>query len=467
MSPLIQNLRTAVKLLAVVAILVVVNMAVDRYDRRWDLTEARLYTLSPRTQETLDGLSRDVTLFFFHTDQLQSGPADASMIRRLLRRYGDQSPRLDFREVDPTRNPNLAREYGIRENNAIVVSVGEKSSTINSFDLYEFQGRGRGRGPGRGQRQFRGESAITSALIKLTRGTDRTVYFSTGHGEYDRGPGRGRTASEWVGALEEDGYTVASVNPLVDELPDTGDLIVVLDPREGYSEDAAERLRGWYRRGGNLLVAGSPSAAEGVTALLKGTGLGLASRQILASRDRRPQMRPLLFTPKLEGHPAVRPLRDQGLTVLLGRAAPLETRGDTPRKILTTGPNACSKPLLGPEEDFQLTCSPVTGDEEGDFTVAASVPSEAGGRLVAVGSALTFGDRLLARAPGNRNLALNLVNWMLERQVSLEIAPVPLDYNRVQVSASQATTLQVVALILVPLGILVWGGTVWWTRRNR
>lgn len=464
MSPLIQNLRTAVKLFALIVILGVVNLAADRYDRRWDLTEASLYTLSPRTVETLGTLDRDGTLFFFHTDQLQSGPADASMIRRLLRRYADRSSRLTFREVDPTRSPNLAREYDIRENNAIVVRVGERSSTVDSFDLYEFQ-RPR-RGPGRGERRFRGESAVTSALIKLTESTDRVVYFSTGSGEYERRPGRGRTASEWVSGLEGDGYSVDSLNPLVGSLPDTKDLVVVLDPREGFPVDAARRLRGWYRRGGNLLVVSSPSAAEGLNPLLAGTSMRFAARQIVASRDRRHPMRPLLFRPALEGHAAVRPLRDQGLTVLLGRSTYLETEGDTFRRILTTGSNACAKPLMGPGDEFQLTCNP-PADVEGDFTVAAATSNDAGGRLVALGSALTVGDSLLGQAPGNRQLALNLVNWMLERQVSLQIASVPLDYNRVQVTASQATVLQVVSLILLPLGILVWGGTVWWKRRNR
>jgi len=259
---------------------------------------------------------------------------------------------------------------------------------------------------------------------------------------------------------------VETLNPLVGTLPDTADLVVLLDPRQGLAPDAARRLRRWRERGGHLLVAASPSAARDVNPILRGSGIRFAARQIVASRARRHPMAPLLFTPILEGHPAVAPLRDQGLTVLAGQSTYLETTGDTPASILSTGSEAYAKPLFGPEEEFRLPFDPAT-DVRGPFTVAAAAAGDTGGRLVAVGSAQMLGDRLLSQAAGNHNLAVNLVNWMLERQVSLEIGSVPLDYNRVQVTSSQANALYIVALVLLPLAILIWGGTVWWKRRNR
>lgn len=464
MNTLVQNLRTTVKLVAVLVILVVANLAAARYDQEWDMTTAQLYSLSPKTEQTVANLDRKVTLYFFHTDQQQSGRADPGLMRRLLKRYEDQSDRVDFQEVDPTRNPNLAREYNIRQNNTIVVKVGERTNTLNSFDLYEYGGRTRRRR--RGSRKFRGETAVTSAIIKLTETTDRVIHFTTGHGEYDHQSARNRSASEWVSGLEQEGYTVQSLKPLVGELPDTHDMIVVLGPRRGFSAEAGRRLRRWHRRGGHLILAASPASGSSLNPALKGSGLRFVDAYVVASRSRRAPMAPLMFTPELKQHPAVSGLREQGLTLLAGPGGYLEVDGDTARKILTLGPEAYAKPPVDPDEEFELAFNPEQ-DSKGPFTLAASARNDAGGRLIAIASARLFANGLFRQAPGNHNLAINIVNWMFERQVSLSISPVPLDYNSVQVTSAQAITLQVMALVVLPLGILVWGGTVWWKRRNR
>jgi ABC-type uncharacterized transport system involved in gliding motility auxiliary subunit len=458
-----QTSRTILKFLAVVVILVVLNVLAQRGGLQWDMTEADLYSITDRSRDIARGVEESTTIYFFHTPQSGRSTIDPSRVRILLRQYDRTGKNITFEEVDHTRNPGLAREHGIRKNNVILIKSGKRTKKLGRFDLMQFSRR---RG---GQRQFRGESAITTALLKMSRATDRSVLFASGHGEYRTEPARDRSLSRWSQSLSEEGYTVKSFNPLTDDLPDTRDMVVISDPTREYSSGILERLKKWRNNGGNLLVAASPPSGKTLNPLLEGSGLQFEARQIIDPQRRVQSLQslvnPFVFAPMLESHPALSSLKDQGLAVQMGRSAPLQLRSDTPQKLLTTSGEAMAKPLTG--KKIRVEFNPET-DERGPFTVGAVVkPDDDRGTVLAFGSPTLFGDAYLGRTPGNESFAVNLINWVFDRDVSLGIQPTPSDYNRVRVPAGQAFVLQVTALFVIPLGILLWGGWVWWNRKNR
>ena len=463
MKNLTQTSRTLLKFLAVVVILVVLNVLAQRGGLQWDMTEADLYSITDRSRDIARGVKESTTIYFFHTPQSGQSTIDPNRVRILLRQYDRTGERITFEEVDHTRNPGLARKHGVRKNNVILIKSGKRTKKLGRFDLMKFSQR---RG---GQRQFRGESAITTALLKMSQATDRSVFFVSGHGEYRTEPARDRSMSRWSESLSEEGYTVESFNPLTDNFPDTRDLVVISDPTRDYSSGVLERLRKWRKNGGNFLIAASPPSGTNLNPLLEGSGLEFQSRQIIDPQRRVQSLQslvnPFVFAPMLESHPALSSLKDQGLAVQMGRSAPIQLRSDTPQKLLSTSAEAMAKPLTG--KKIRSEFNPET-DERGPFTVGAVLnPDNAQGTVLAFGSPTLFGDAYLGRTPGNESFAVNLVNWVFDRDVSLGIQPTPSNYNRVRVPAGQAFVLQVTALVVIPLGILLWGGWVWWNRKNR
>lgn len=469
MNTLFQNLRTLGKLTAVVVILVVVNLAVAEFDWQWDMTEANLYTLSSKTEETVRDLEDPLTMYFFHAEQRGASRINPDLIRRLVSQYQRLNPSISFEEIDPNRNPSMAREYNIRQNNTLVLEVEGRTKTLGQFDLYEFPRRrmaAQGASP-----KFRGERAITEALVNLTSATDRVVYFTEGHGEYQRSRAQSRTVSRWANSLEEEGYTVETLNPLIKDLPDTRDLMVVLDPVQDLNDALLKELRGWYRNGGNLILAASPESATALNPVLDGTGLEYQANQIIdpARRVRSIQalVNPFIFAPRLTSHPSVQSIKEQGLVIQVGRSSSIRVNGDTGQALMRTSSDAYAKPLGQDQEEVSMEYNEET-DQQGPFVVAAAVSTpDTRGRLAAFGNASLFGNSLLGQAPGNSNFGVNLVNWIFDRQVSLGIEAVPLDYNRVTVTQQQAMVIQVIALVAIPLFILIWGGWVWWKRKNR
>lgn len=463
MKNLVQNLRSFLKFFALLAILLVVNLFVARLNVHWDMTEANIYSLSDRSLETARNVQKSLTLYFFHTPEAGSGQVDTERIRTLIRQYARTNEAITFKEVDHTRNPELARKHNVRQNNVILIKTGNRTSKLSQYDLMEFAGpRGR-------NRKFRGESALTTALVKMTRATDRKIYFTSGFGEYTHQSAQSRSVSRWAQSLRDEGYSLKALNLLTDDMPDTRDMIVVLDPNKDYSSGVISRLRNWSQKGGNLLVAASPESAESVNAVLKGYGLAIQSNQIV-DPSRRVQslqslVNPFVFAPKLQSHPALSSLRDQGLAVQMGRSAALTVSSDTPETLLETSSEAFAKPLEPGE--ISTSFNPQT-DEKGPFTVGAvNSFGKDKGKLFVFGSASLFANSLLSQTPGNKTFAVNLANWTFDREVSLGIRATPSDYNQVTVTAGQSYVLQLISLVIIPLGIICWGGWVWWNRKNR
>ena len=86
------------------------------------------------------------------------------------------------------------------------------------------------------------------------------------------------------------------------------------------------------------------------------------------------------------------------------------------------------------------------------------------GRFVVVGSsdwvtnyALGFG--------GNRDLVLNMLNWLTNDEDLISIRPKDPEDRRIQLTRSQMLVVRSVSQFLIPLGVILMGILVWWKRR--
>ncbi len=82
-------------------------------------------------------------------------------------------------------------------------------------------------------------------------------------------------------------------------------------------------------------------------------------------------------------------------------------------------------------------------------------------RMVVVGDADFIGNGTLTG--GNTDFLLSSLNWLLEREELMAIAPKPFEQYRLTVSQSQRQTLFLIIVVGIPaavgvLGLLVWAG---------
>src|SRR5205823_9777452 len=98
----------ATYILIVIAVVVVANILGDRYDKSFDATSNKRYSLSEQSAKIVKGLKQDATITYFNqSTHFREG-------KDLLDEYKALSPKVKVNFVDPDKDPQLAREAGIR-----------------------------------------------------------------------------------------------------------------------------------------------------------------------------------------------------------------------------------------------------------------------------------------------------------------------------------------------------------------
>ena len=116
----------SISVVAVLAILIGVNWAVTRRDKRWDLTAAGSYTLSDQTVKILSGLKAPIKVLVFDE------PTGFPRFRDSLTMYANASPNIQVEYVDVARDPARAREYAIVAPGTVVMEYNGRREKVMS-----------------------------------------------------------------------------------------------------------------------------------------------------------------------------------------------------------------------------------------------------------------------------------------------------------------------------------------------
>src|ERR1700730_7895243 len=112
-------------IVVVFAIITVANVLANRYNKTFDATSNKRYSLSEQTAKIVKGLKQDATITYFDQASRFSQPGTNQISPKdLLQQYRNLSPKVHVTYVDPDKNPGLAREAGIKSYGTTVVQIG-------------------------------------------------------------------------------------------------------------------------------------------------------------------------------------------------------------------------------------------------------------------------------------------------------------------------------------------------------
>jgi len=66
---------------------------------------------------------------------------------------------------------------------------------------------------------------------------------------------------------------------------------------------------------------------------------------------------------------------------------------------------------------------------------------------------------------GNRDLVMNMLNWLSSDEDLISIRPKDPEDRRIQLTRSQMTLVRTVSQFVIPLVVIALGVVVWWRRR--
>jgi ABC-type uncharacterized transport system involved in gliding motility auxiliary subunit len=108
-------------------------------------------------------------------------------------------------------------------------------------------------------------------------------------------------------------------------------------------------------------------------------------------------------------------------------------------------------------------------NKKGPLTMAAAGTYKTGkensqGRFVVIGSSLWVANGFI-NFNGNRDLALNALNWLSSDEDLISIRPKEPEDRRITMTKSQMNWVRTTSQFLFPLAVVIAGFSVWWRRR--
>ncbi|MFR5705345.1 MAG: Gldg family protein [Faecalibacterium prausnitzii] len=273
------GLLSTAMLAAVLVLAVLLNLLVRAIPAKYtefDLSEAKMYTLSDSTKALVEGLEKDVHIYYL----CETGSED-TIITKLLDHYAAESGHLSWEQKDPTLYPTFAAKYGAENvsTGSLIVTCGENSTVLDAADLYEYDYSDYYT-TGSASVTFGGEKQITSAIYKLTSAEQSHAYYTTNHGEQT-------LTDSLTDALDAQNIDAQPLDLLTSTIPEDCDLLIINAPTTDFSAgdglvDEISQLQNYLAAGGKLLLTSSVYAqTPQLDAVLAQFGLARAEGMVV------------------------------------------------------------------------------------------------------------------------------------------------------------------------------------------
>lgn len=437
--------------LVILTVVVVANYLANRYNKTYDATANKRFSLSDQTKKVVGDLKQDVTIQYFDR------PSGMQAGKDLLDRYANLSPKVHIQYVDLLKQPQLARAANVSREGEAVIEIGDKKEEAKTFD----------------------EEGVTGAMIRAIKGGARNVCVVTGSGEHRVDDTTADGLSDFQAAVQKDNYQVKTVNLLEKaDVPSDCTVLVVAGPSGDYVQPEVDAIKKYVEGGGRAMFLLDPPLKVGRKEISDNKALTdlLASWGVTADKDLLLDENPLAqlvglgpevpLVTTYESHQIVNDLAGTATGFPLSRSLDIKNENHTSvSKLFGTSPSSFSTYNLSSPE---IRIDP-NKDKKGPFTLAAAGTYDTGkpnnqGRFIVVGDSRWASNSFL-RFNGNRNLALNMMNWLSSDEDLISIRPKEQEDRRINLTRAQFLMVRSVSQFLLPLIVIISGVMVWAKRR--
>jgi len=340
---------------------------------------------------------------------------------------------------------------------------------------------------------FKGEQAVTSALMELVEGKKNTIGYVLGHKEAplaEPSPAS-RTPEENANSirilktfLENENIKLQDLSLLeVGTIPSELKAIMINGPQYDLSDREMKLLRDFWDKQGRILLLLDPGAkTPKLNAFLNELGVKVNDDRLMAMMKTGIQEVALVrdvYAQFLADNPITKRLADAS-AIFPGGTSSLNLEPDRVRAA-----NVRLQPLIQAKKGYWAEADYNSGDQEkfqqdatrnGDAIHTMAVSIEKGGsgdervqanssRIVVVANATFIQDNAIQQDQQALDFMSGAVNWLLSREQLIGIAPKVPQTLVFSLDENALRNLRLVILLLMPLVPAVLGVFVWWQRR--
>jgi ABC-2 type transport system permease protein len=478
------GLNVLLQVVLVLFLALMVNSIAFKHYKRWDFSRDKKYALSDKTKRFLDTIKGKVRITVFFSPNT---PITVDVQNLLTEFQYAAKGKIDIENIDPERNLSRAKEVVdkykvVSDESLLVIDYAGRNKTVKASEMADVDQSGMAFGEGPRVTAFKGEQAITSAIMDLVEGKKNTLGYVLGHKEP---PLAGNTPISVLKTfIENENIKFQELNLFdVGAIPLELKAIVIDGPQYDFSDREMKLLRDFWEKQGRILLLLDPAAkTPKLNAFLNELGVKANDDRLMAFL--RTGIQEVALTRDVQA----RFLGESPITKRLAEVRALFFGGTSsltlePERVRAT--NIRLESLIQAEKGYFAETDYNSNDQAKLQTDAKRNPGtpltiglsiEKGGsadervqvnsaRMVVVSNATFIQDNALTQDQQALDFISGSVNWLLSREQLIGIAPKVPKTLTFSLNEDALRNLRWIILALLPLVPAVVGGAVWWRRR--
>src|SRR5438045_126483 len=477
------GLNVVVQVVLILFLAAMVNSLAFKHYKRWDFSRDQKYALSDKTKRFLDTLKGKIRITGFFSPNT---PITADLQNLLTEYQYAGKGKIDVEQIDPERSLSRAKELFdkykvVTDESLLVLDYDGRNKTVKASEMADVDKSGMASGEGPRVSAFKGEQAITSAMMDLVAGKKNTLGYVIGHKEPPLA--ENTTISVLKAFIESENIKFQELNLFdVGAIPAELKTILMIGPQYDFSDREMKLLRDFWDKQGRILFLLDPAAkTPKLDAFLSELGVKVNDDRLMVFL--RTGIQELALTRDVQAHflggnPLTKRLADWP-ALCLGGTCSLTLEPDRVRAA-----NVRLDPLIQAEKGY-FGETDYNSDNQAKFqtdakaagappTIGAAVERGASAdervqmnssRLVVVSNTTFIQDNAVTQDQQALDFISGSVNWLLSREQLLGIAPKisrPLTFT---LNEDALRNLRWIVLVGMPLIFAVLGTAVWWQRR--
>src|SRR5436853_1601077 len=238
-----------------------VNSIAFKHYQRWDFSRDQKYALSDKTKRFLRTVKGKMRIIVFFSP---STPIAAD-VQTLLTEYQYAGKgKIDIEYIDPERNLSRAKEMFdkykvVSDESLLVIDYQGRDKTVKASEMAEIDQSGMAFGEGPRVTAFKGEQAITSAMMDVVQGKKNTLGYVLGHKEPPLS--ENINISVLKAFIENENIKFQELNLFdVGAIPADLKTILIIGPQYDFSDREMKLLRDFWDKQGRILLLLDPAA---------------------------------------------------------------------------------------------------------------------------------------------------------------------------------------------------------------
>src|SRR5881396_1133086 len=262
----IRRIQIGFNVLAQIVLILFLTVAINsiafKHYQRWDFSRDQKYALSDKTKRFLKGIKGKMRITFFFSPNT---PITADVQNLLTEYQYAGKAKIDIEHVDPERNFSRAKELFdkykvVTDESLLVLDYEGRNKTVKASEMADIDQSGMALGEGPRVSAFKGEQAITSAMMDLVEGKKNTLGYVVGHKEPPLSEGTS-PISVLKTFIENENIKFQELNLLdLDAIPADVKAVMIVGPQYDFSDREMKLLRDFWDKQGRILLLLDPAA---------------------------------------------------------------------------------------------------------------------------------------------------------------------------------------------------------------